>query len=183
MDGPAVPRSRGPVAAVAAGTVGLLDLSGRLIVVACLVVMFTALLANVILRYAFGTGIVWAHEIHAILLPWLVGGGIVLATARGRNIAVQLLPDLLGRNARIGVMALVHGMVIAISLAVLWTGQPIFRASTFQTLSTLGVRQVWGYASLVYAFAGMAVISAANLVLLASDPDRALSVEAPSSLS
>jgi TRAP-type transport system small permease protein len=183
MDRPTVPTSRGLVPAAAAGTVGLLDLSGRLIVVVCLAFMFVALLANVILRYAFGSGIVWAHEIHAILLPWLVGGGIVLATARGRNIAVQLLPDLIGRTGRIWVLALVHGMVIAISLAVLWTGQPIFRASSFQTLSTLGVRQVWGYASLIYAFAGMTVIAAANLVLLAADPDQALTVDTPSSLS
>ena len=46
----------------------------------------------------------------------------------------------------------------------LWTSQPIFKASQFQSLSTLGIKQVWGYSSLIYAFGAMAVIAALSII-------------------
>lgn len=141
------------------GIVTALDISGRIIAVACLVVMFAALLTSVVLRYIFGAGLPWAYEIHAILLPWLVAGGIVIAAARGRNIAITLLIDAASPDAQRWIMVTVNSAVLVICVSVLWTSQPILKASTFQTLSTLGIKQVWGYASLIYAFAAMAVIA------------------------
>lgn len=155
-----------------------LDVIGRVIAVACLGVMFALLLMNVILRYVFTTGIPMAYEIHAILLPWLVAGGLVVAAAQNRNIAVTLLPDMLPKGARRWLFVAVQAALLVISVTVLWTGQPILRASTFQTLSTLGVRQVWGYASLPYAFGCIAVIAACDLLRLLAR-DRALLEAAP----
>jgi TRAP-type C4-dicarboxylate transport system permease small subunit len=147
-----------------AGVATLLDWSGRIIAASCLGFMFVALLVNVILRYAFGSGIAWAYEIHALLLPWLVGGGIVIAAARHRNIAITLLPDLLSPGkARLLELA-VQAAILVISVSVLWSSQPILKAAQFQTLSTLGIKQIWGYASLVYAFAAMAVIAAIDIL-------------------
>lgn len=147
-----------------AGIATALDWSGRITAAACLGFMFVALLVNVILRYAFGSGIAWAYEIHALLLPWLVGGGIVIAAARGRNIAITLLPDMLSPRARRALDLAIQVAIVAISVSVLWSSQPILKAAQFQKLSTLGIKQIWGYASIVYAFAGMAVIAAVNLL-------------------
>lgn len=142
----------------------LLELSGKLIAVSCLTFMFGALLVNVVLRYAFATGIPWAYEIHSLLLPWLVAGGVIIASARGANISITLLPGHLGPRARWFLMLVVQALMLLISVSVLISSQPILRASQFQTLSTLGIKQVWGYSSLVYAFAGMAVIAAIDLL-------------------
>jgi TRAP-type C4-dicarboxylate transport system permease small subunit len=133
--------------------------------------MFVALLVNVVQRYLFGSGIAWAYEIHALLLPWLVGGGIVIAAAQGRNIAVTLLPDALNGGGKRAVMIAIQTAIVVISISVIWSSQPILKASTFQTLSTLGITQVWGYASLVYAFAGMAVIGLIDILRLALGVD------------
>ena len=46
--------------------------SGAAIIFVTLSFTFCALLVNVVLRYAFGSGLAWAYEIHAILFPWLV---------------------------------------------------------------------------------------------------------------
>ncbi|HLW28521.1 MAG TPA: TRAP transporter small permease [Kiloniellales bacterium] len=143
----------------AGGLVSALDLSGRLIAVICLGLMFVALLVNVVLRYLLGTGITWAYEIHAILLPWLVAGGIVIATARGRHIAVTLLSSLLKGRALWLLVLSIQTALFVISISILWSSQPILKASTFQTLATLGVKQVWGYSSLAYAFGAMALIA------------------------
>jgi TRAP-type C4-dicarboxylate transport system permease small subunit len=155
------------------GALAALDWSGRLIAAACLAAMFAALLANVVLRYAFGTGIAWAYEIHALLLPWLVAGGLVIASARGRNVAVTLTADLLPPRARSGLNLAIHATVLAIAASVLWSSQPILRASQFQTLSTLGIKQVWGYSSLVYAFGGIALISLLEILRTLGGEDTA----------
>lgn len=143
-----------------------LDLSARLIAVSALCVMFSLLLMNVILRYIFQTGIPMAYEVHAVLLPWLVAGGLVVAAAQNRNIAVTLLPDIVSGAQRRWILISVQVALLIIALCIIWTGQPILRASTFQSLSTLGVKQVWGYASLPFAFACIAVIAVCDLLRL-----------------
>lgn len=141
-----------------------LDWSGRIIAVACLTAMFIALLVNVVLRYAFGGGIAWAYEIHALLLPWLVAGGLVIASARGRNIAVTLLLDMLTPRAQRALNLTIQAVVLVIAVNVIWSSQPILRASQFQTLSTLGIKQIWGYSSLIYSFGALALIAALEIL-------------------
>lgn len=155
---------RRPFLGLVRGTTTALDWSGRLIVVAALASMFLALLANVLLRYVFGSGIAWAYEIHALLLPWLTAGGLVVASARGRNIAVSLLANILTGRARLALNLVIHAIIVVIAVSVLWSSQPILKASQFQTLSTLGIKQIWGYSSLVYAFTAMALIAALEIV-------------------
>ncbi len=163
----------GPFLSLSRGMTNVLDWSGRIIVAACLASMFVALLVNVILRYAFGSGIPWASEIHAILLPWLVAGGLVIASARGRNIAITLLSDLLKSRGLLALNLIIQTVILIIAISVLWSSQPILKASQFQTLSTLGIKQVWGYSSLVYAFAAMAIIAALNIFRTLSGEDVA----------
>ncbi|WP_417210426.1 TRAP transporter small permease [Antarctobacter sp.] len=160
-----------PFLGLVRGTTLTLDWSGRLIVVACLAAMFVALLVNVVLRYALGSGISWAYEIHALLLPWLVAGGLVIASARGRNIAITIMPDMLEGRSVLVLNLIIQSIILVICLSVLWSSQPILKASQFQSLSTLGVKQVWGYASLVYAFGAMAVIAALGIVRTLSGED------------
>ncbi|WP_141693219.1 TRAP transporter small permease [Thioclava sp. SK-1] len=155
-----------PFLSLARGAIALLEWSGKLIAAAALVTLFIALLINVLLRYTMGTGLPWAYEVHAVLLPWLVAGGIVIASARARNIAITLLPEMTGAGTRRMLILFIEVAIVVISLSVLWSSQPILRASTFQTLSTLGVKAIWGYSSMVYAFAAMAVIAVLDIVLV-----------------
>ncbi|MGD9784064.1 MAG: TRAP transporter small permease [Hyphomicrobiaceae bacterium] len=157
-----------------------LDWAGQIIGVSCLAFMFVALLVNVVLRYAFGSGIAWAYEIHALVLPWLVAAGVVIAAARSRNIAITLLPFALSGRGRLALLFAIHVLMLIISVAVLWSSQPILRAAQYQSLSTLGIKQIWGYASLVFAFSGTAVIAAIDAIrvlygvdTLDSDPEHA----------
>jgi TRAP-type transport system small permease protein len=164
-----------PFATVLTAVIGAFEWSGKIIAFAMIAFTFGTLLINVILRYAFGSGIAWAYEIHAITLPWLVAGGMVVATARARNITVTLLPDMLSPTMARQLLVAVNLAVVAIAVTVVWSSQPILRASTFQSYSTrtladLGLKQVWGYASLIYAFASMATIAALDAVRVALSP-------------
>lgn len=144
----------------------LVDWSGRIIASACLAFLFSVLLVNVILRYAFDSGIAWAYEIHALLLPWLVAGGIVIAAAKGRNIAITLLPELVGPRTRRVLMLAVESVAFVISISVLISSQPILMAAKYQSYSTIPLKQIWGYDSLIYAFSGMAIIAVVDILRL-----------------
>ncbi|EPX83447.1 TRAP transporter small permease [Salipiger mucosus] len=161
-----------------------LDISARVIAVAAMAIMFTLLLMNVVLRYIFTTGIPMAYEVHAVLLPWLVAGGLVVASAKNCNIAVTLLPDLVPTAMRRLILIMVQALMLLIAVSILWSGQPILRASTFQSLSTLGIKQVWGYASLPYSFACVSVIATCDLLrLILRDETLEESLATPTSLS
>ena len=161
----------GPFLAWVGRGIDALDWSGRLIAVLCLLAMFVLLFINVVLRYTLGEGIPWAYEIH---------GGVVVAAARGRNISVTVLPNLLGPRGQLVLPLAVQIAILIICINVLWSSQPTLKASTFQTLATLGIKQVWGYASLVYGFGCMALIAALESVRLlmggdANGPQTSLS--------
>lgn len=160
---------------VLGGIVLGLDFSARAVCALTLTVLFAGLLANVILRYAYGAGLQWAYEMHAILLPWMVAGGLILATVYNRNIAVTILPEFLGPVRGRALLFVVLALTLVISAFVVWSSFPIMRAARFQRIASLGgVSQLWGYASLVYGFVGVAVICACDLVtlLLGRDPGR-----------
>lgn len=133
----------------------------------CLSVMFVLLATNVLLRYLFASGIAWAYEIHALLLPWVVACGMVLAACEGRHVAIRLLLDRLAPAAARRLAMLVQALVLAASLPVLWASPPVLRAASFQSLSTLGITQVWGYAALVWAFAALALVALVEMLRLA----------------
>ncbi|WMT91880.1 TRAP transporter small permease subunit [Pelagibacterium sp. H642] len=155
-----------PFVVILKSAIAVLDYSGRIIGIASLTTMFVALLVNVVLRYAFGSGLAWAYEIHLLLLPWLVGAGVVVASAQGSQIAITLLYDLIGPRLGRWLLLFIQIAMVAISISILWTSSPILRAAGFQRLSTLGITQVWGYASLIYAFAGMGLIAFLDAVRL-----------------
>ncbi|MBD3642323.1 MAG: TRAP transporter small permease [Marinobacter sp.] len=136
----------------------IINLSGATVVVVTLVAMFAAILLNVILRYFFGSGITWAYEIPAILFPWCVAGGMVMAAAQGRNIAVDVLAGILPAPLRRILGIAVNLFVSAVSAGVVYYSMPIIKASQFSRLAETGIPQIYGYSSLVYAFSMVAVI-------------------------
>lgn len=135
-----------------------INLSGAAVVVVTLVTMFAAILLNVILRYFFGSGITWAYEIPAILFPWCVAGGMVMAAAQGRNIAVDIIARILPDPLRRTLVIAINLSVGVISAGVVYYSMPIIKASQFSRLAETGIPQIYGYSSLVYSFSMIAVI-------------------------
>ena len=121
--------------------------------------LFLALFVNVVLRYLFAEGIAWAYEIPSILFPWSVASAVVVATVLGRNIQIALLVLVFPEPVRRIVGIAVYLAAAAIAITVLATSAPTLRASQFMRLAETGIPQVWGMASLVYAFAAIAIVS------------------------
>lgn len=76
------------------------------------VALMGALTANVLARYALGTGgFDWAEEVPQQLFPWFIMAGVVLAVQHGGHIAVEWLLGLLGREAKRAVLLAGHALV------------------------------------------------------------------------
>lgn len=162
---------------------GLIYASAVVVFVTTLGALFAALLANVVLRYAFGRGITWAYEIPSILFPWTVAGAIVIATALHRNIQVRVLVVLLPEGVRRLVGLSVYLVVALISAGVLWTSMPLLNAARFMRLSETGIAQIWGVSSLLYAFGAVTLIALVDFIALLAGGGYADSVGAEASLS
>ena len=144
----------------------IINWTGVVIVTVTLSSMFLALFVNVVLRYAFGRGIAWAYEIHNILFPWLVAGGAVMAAAKGSNIAVRALIDVLPLFFRRIVATLVHAFVAVLCVGVVYSSKPIVKAAQYSHLAETGISQMYGYWSLLYAFSAIALIAALFMLRL-----------------
>lgn len=142
----------------------VIEWSGMLIIFGTLSFTFATLLVNVILRYAASTGIAWAYEINLLSFPWLVAGGIAVASVRGWHISVDALVSIFPAGLRRLFAILVSVAILVISVSVITTSGPIIRASKFQRLSEIPVSQYYGYISLYYAFGTMAIQAVIDVV-------------------
>ena len=150
----------------------VVEWSGMLIIVSTLAFTFVTLLVNVFLRYVFSSGIAWAYEINLLSFPWLVAGGIAVASVRGWHISVDALVSIFPAGLRRLFVILVSLSIIVISVSVLMTSGPIIRASKFQRLSEIPVSQYYGYISLYYAFGTMTIMAVIELVRTIFAPDK-----------
>jgi TRAP-type transport system small permease protein len=76
-----------------------------------------------------------------------------------RNIAITILPDAVPVGGKRVLFLLVSLLTLLVSLFVVWSSFPIIQAAQYQRIPALGgISQLWGYASLVYGFGGIALI-------------------------
>lgn len=156
--------SSGLIRNMVAKLASIINLSGAAVVVVTLVAMFAVILLNVILRYFAGSGITWAYEIPAILFPWSIAGGLVMASAQGRHIAVDVIAGVLPTSLRRILAVAINLFVSAVSVGVVYSSIPIIKASQFSRLAETGIPQIYGYSSLLYAFSMIAVLGLVAVV-------------------
>lgn len=81
--------------------------------------IFAILVANTVLRYAFGASLQWANEVPELMFPWLVMAGVVLAAAHGAHITTSFLmdavPTALRRSLAIGTWLIVAALYAALA--------------------------------------------------------------------
>ena len=70
---------------------------------ATLALMVIAVFSNVVLRYAFGTGLVIYEELSRLLFIWLVCMGTVVTAYDRRHLSFDLLVDRVGPRTRAAV--------------------------------------------------------------------------------
>lgn len=154
---PAVQAQKAPPAAARA-LLRLIELA----VAGALAVMLVLTVLNVILRYAFDSGIAEAEEVAVVLLVWVTFLGAVTALARNEHLGIDLL-GAAGRRVQ-AVAALLSGVVmIAISSLLVWGSVVQFEINLVNTMPVSGLSQSVPYAAALAGGLGMLVVLLARL--------------------
>ncbi len=143
------------------------------ILVVITVVLFGAIFMNVVLRYAFSSGVAGAYELPAILFPWLVICGAVLAAQRGQHIAVDLILRIAGPGLRRAIRALIDLLIAAMSLVVVQAGWVMMVSSWDSHLAETGISEGWGYMALLYGYAAIGLTALIGLCRTLLAPEAA----------
>lgn len=160
----------GPGAAVIDGLFRLVEAG----LSALLVAMLGMVLGNVVLRYAFGTGIVVSEELSRMGLVWITFIGAIVAWRRGAHLGVdnvvQMLPPL-GRW--LCALASETLAVLCCVLVVIGTWQQ-HDISVSTTSLVAGIPMIWMYGLGYCTGGGIALLSLQRIVQLLARGPRAL---------
>ena len=139
-----------------------------------MVAMVGMVLGNVILRYAFGTGIVVSEELSRMGLVWITFIGAVVAWWRGLHLGVDtvvnVLPPVGKWLCEIASEALA---VLCCVLVVVGTAQQHEISATTKSL-VAGIPMIWMYGMGYFAGAGIAALALLRLLRAVRRGPRAL---------
>ena len=113
------------------------------IAAAMVAVMFAAFVVQIVFRYFLNFPVGWTSELSVVMWLWLVLWGAAFVVRESEEIRFDLLSELAGRRARIGM-----GIVAALALVVLYGAslEPSFDYVAFMKVeksSYLKVRMDW----------------------------------------
>ncbi|MCD1265842.1 transporter [Shinella sumterensis] len=152
----------------------VLDRIAILIAVSAVVVIFLALMAEVVVRYFTSAGLGWPNEVPSLLFPWLIMGGIVVGAQRGAHIAAEALRSMLDA-AKLRLLLMGINLLVAISFAYLaWLSLQVIQITRVQVFPMTGFGQAWAYSSLLFGFGGIALAAGVNLIRVAYAADPRL---------
>ncbi|MFT0533674.1 TRAP transporter small permease [Castellaniella hirudinis] len=118
----------------------------ELLIVASLAVMGVLVFGNVVLRYAFNSGIAISEELSRLLFVWLIFMGAVLASARRIHIGFDSLQQALGHRAR-RVLQVCNGLLILAGCVIFIVGgwrQTVINLGN--SYPVMGISYAWLYA-------------------------------------
>ena len=117
----------------------------EILIVACLAVMGILVFGNVVLRYAFNSGIAVSEELSRLLFVWLIFLGAVLASAQRIHIGFDTLQRRVGPRTR-RALVVFTGVLILIGCGIFIVGgwkQTVINSGNLYPV--LGISYAWLY--------------------------------------
>ena len=144
---------------------------------ALMMAMVAMVLGNVVLRYAFGTGIAVSEELSRLGLVWITFIGAVVAWWRGQHLGVDTVVLLLPPVGRwLCALASEALAILCCVLVVIGTAQQ-HEISTTTTSLVTGLPLIWVYGMGYVAGAGIGALALLRLVRLAMKGPRAMQAQ------
>ena len=100
-----------------------------------LAVMTLVVAVGFVLRYAFGQPLFWSNEVAGILFIWVIFLGAGPALRTGGHLGVDVLVNILPARARFWLSILVDALVLAVLLALCYTGWDLTQSSIKKTIA------------------------------------------------
>lgn len=172
-------RADHPALRIAEAVGFVLDRAAVLISTSAVVLVFLALMAEVVVRYVTKAGMGWPNEVPNLLFPWLIMGGIVVGACRGAHIAAEAIRGHLAPETLRKLLMLIHLMVALAFTFLAWLSLNVISITAGQRFPLTGIGQSWAYASMLFGFGGIALASYINVVRVAfsADPRNAATTD------
>jgi TRAP-type transport system small permease protein len=126
--------------------------------------LLAVLVVNVFVRYVLQGSVEAASELPALLFPWFVMGGIVLAAVRGNHVAMQLTMHTLPLAGRRVLSLLIHGLSAVVFAALGWHAIENTMIAHDELSTILHVPGSFGYAALTVTFFMLALCAVTAFV-------------------
>ncbi|MCB2020720.1 MAG: TRAP transporter small permease [Rhizobacter sp.] len=142
----------------------------EIVIVACLAVMAVLVFGNVVLRYAFNSGIAVSEELSRLLFVWLIFLGAILASVQRAHIGFDALVQRLPLAGRKLLVVLTGGLMLwACGMFVVggWKQTEINLGNSYPVL---GISYGWLYGVAIVFGGGMALAIANNIWRSLRDP-------------
>lgn len=139
-----------------------------------LAIMVVLVFGNVVLRYAFDSGLAWAEEVARLMFVWLIFLGAILALRHHAHIGVEMLQQRLSPKVRRACAVVSHlFMLYALWLFLYGSwNQTVIGLNTYSTV--LRFPNAFMASAGLLCAASMTLIVAVNLVRILAGSDKAV---------
>jgi len=138
----------------------------ELMMVLCLAAMVVMIFGNVVLRYAFDSGIAVSEELSRYLFVWLTFVGAVVVARENAHMGVETLVARLGARGRAVCMGLTDTLVLTCCVLFFWGTWRQAPLNWTNTAPITGMSMIWVYGIGFFTSAGIGLLTAARLARL-----------------
>lgn len=135
----------------------------ELLMVLCLAGMVVMIFGNVVLRYAFDSGIAVSEELSRFLFVWLTFVGAVVVARDNAHMGVETLVAWLGTRGRSVCMGLTDVLVLVCCALFFWGTWRQAPLNWSNTAPITGLPMLWIYGIGFFTSIGIGLITAARL--------------------
>lgn len=135
----------------------------EIVIAGCLALMAVLVFGNVVLRYAFDSGIAMSEELSRLLFVWLIFLGAILASIQHAHIGFDTLVHRLPLAVRKALVLLTGALMLAACGMFLVGGWEQTKINLDNSYPVLGVSYAWLYGVALVFGAGMALAIANNI--------------------
>lgn len=101
-------------------TEAVIEVFAKLVLTITGFALLAVLVVNVFIRYVAEGSVEASSELPALLFPWFVMGGVVLAAVRGAHVAMQLTMHMLPERGRRVLASFIHTLSCAVFAVLAW---------------------------------------------------------------
>ncbi|RWX80869.1 TRAP transporter small permease [Neorhizobium lilium] len=144
-------------------TIDLFFKALEVLLIVLLSVMAMMVFANVVLRYAFNSGMSVSEELSRYFFVWLTFIGAVVAFREHGHLGVESVVALFGRIGRLICMVLSNVIILVCSMIFFWGTWQQFEINASMTAPVTGLSMIWVYGIGLFTGLGMSLIALERL--------------------
>lgn len=168
-----------PMLRLADGLDRVISIVCRGIVLVTGVALLVLLFGNVVARYTLGGGFSFAQELPERIFPFFIMAGVALAAQHGGHMAVEMLPELLGRRVEQAVRILAQSIVILGHAIMVYVTVQVADISWIDLSPVLNMPASYSYYALAGGSAAVIIATTALVIRLIIIGPEAMPVPTP----